>query len=127
MLDDGELVEHLGIVHQNHALVDLAPAVLDSRDIVQNRAVLPEGALLDIVDKPDGREVHVCRSVLLDRLWVYNVGWFRCSWNGALKRRRVGFGLQRPRELRGAEDVWERRVVVEAPYTVGAGGLKVIC
>lgn len=65
MLHDGELAQHLGVEHLDHALVDLAPAVLDARHVEQDGAVFPEGALLDVVDEADGGEVHVFGAVAL--------------------------------------------------------------
>lgn len=65
VLDNRELGQHLGVEHLDHALVDLAPAVADARNVEQDRTVLPERTLLDIVDEADGREVHVDLSLVL--------------------------------------------------------------
>lgn len=59
MLDHREFPQHFSIVHLQHALVDLPPAVFDARDVKQNRRVLPEWTLLDIKDELDGTIVHV--------------------------------------------------------------------
>lgn len=59
MLYDWELTQHFCIVHLQHALVDLPPAVFDARDVEQNRRVLPEWTLLDIKDELDSTIVHV--------------------------------------------------------------------
>lgn len=66
MLHNGELAKHLGVEHLDHALVDLAPAVLDAGDVKQDGAVFPKGTLLDVVDEADGGEVHVFGAVALD-------------------------------------------------------------
>lgn len=85
MLHDGELAKHLGVVHLDHALVDLAPAVLDSRHVEENGTVFPEGTLLDIVDEADGREIHVLGAVALDRGGLGDVAGLRGVRDGALE------------------------------------------
>ena len=64
MLDDGEFTKHFGVVHLEHALVDLSPAVFDARDVKQNRRVLPERALFDVKDELDSTVIHVARLML---------------------------------------------------------------
>ena len=59
MLDDWEFAKHFGVIHLQHALVDLAPAVFDARDVEKNRRVLPKWSLLDVEDELDGTIVHV--------------------------------------------------------------------
>jgi hypothetical protein len=64
MLDDWEFTKHFGVVHLEHALVDLPPAVFDARDVEQNRRVLPERALFDVKDELDSTVIHVARLML---------------------------------------------------------------
>jgi len=78
VLDDGELGEDLGVKHLDHALVDLAPAVADSRDVEENGAVLPEGAFLDVVDEGYRREVHPGVAVVFGDLGLSGVAGTRC-------------------------------------------------
>jgi hypothetical protein len=59
MLDDWKLAQHFGIVHLQHALVDLSPAVFDARNVEQYRRVFPEWSLLDIEDELDSTIIHV--------------------------------------------------------------------
>lgn len=84
MLHHREFGQNLCVVHFDHSLdesslsdtsskrrkksveerlktyfVDLTPASLDSRDVIKHRAVLPEWALLHIVDEPNCREIEV--------------------------------------------------------------------
>jgi hypothetical protein len=59
MLHNWEFSQHFGIVHLQHALVDLAPSIFDARDVEQNGRVFPERTLLDIEDELNGTEVHV--------------------------------------------------------------------
>lgn len=66
MLHDRKLGQHLGIVHFNHSLVNLAPAIFDARYVKQHRAVLPERTFFNIVDETNGGKVHVCLAVVLD-------------------------------------------------------------
>lgn len=56
-------------------LVDLGPTVLDAGDVIQRRAVLPEGTLLDIKDEGDCRKVHVRVSVHFDRVVLCRSSW----------------------------------------------------
>jgi len=66
VLDDWEFSKHFSVVHLQHALVDLSPAVFDPRDVEQDRRVLPERSLLDVEDELNGTEVHIARLVLRD-------------------------------------------------------------
>lgn len=66
VLNDGKLGQDFGVEHFDHALVDLAPSVTDAGDVEQDGTVLPEGALLHIVDEADGGEVHVCLALSFD-------------------------------------------------------------
>jgi hypothetical protein len=59
MLHDWKFTQHFGIVHLQHALVDLSPAIFDARDVEQNGRVFPERTLLDVEDELDCTEVHV--------------------------------------------------------------------
>jgi len=63
MLDDGEFAQHFRVIHLQHALVDLSPAVFDARNVEQDGRVLPERSLLDVEDKLDGTVIHVARIV----------------------------------------------------------------
>lgn len=89
MLHDGELAQDLGVEHLDHALVDLSPAVLDAGHVEQDRAVFPEGALLDVVDETDGGEVQVFVPVALDGRGLGDVSWF----GGARDRTLEGRGF----------------------------------
>lgn len=66
MLHDGELGQDLGVVHFQHALVDLAPAGADAGDVVEHRRVLPEGAPFHVMDETDGAEVQVLVPLPVD-------------------------------------------------------------
>jgi len=59
MLDDWKLAQHFGIVHLQHALVDLSPAVFDARDVEQYRRMFPEWSLLDVDDELDSAVIHI--------------------------------------------------------------------
>jgi hypothetical protein len=59
-------------------LVDLAPSRLNTRYVVQHRAVLPEGTPFHVVYEPDGREIHVRRPLALYSLGSSHVSWRRC-------------------------------------------------
>lgn len=48
VLHYGELAQHLRIVHFDHALVDLSPAIFDAGDVEENGRVLPERTFLDV-------------------------------------------------------------------------------
>lgn len=87
--------------------------------------MLPKGALFDIVDKPNGGEVHVCLPLVLDHSGLCNVARLRCAADGSLERH--GFVVaDGSRELRRAEYVWRERVVVKTPDAMSAGGFEVI-
>ena len=64
MLNDWEFAKHFGVIHLQHALVDLAPAVFDARDVEKNRRVLPKWSLLDVEDELDSTVIHVARVML---------------------------------------------------------------
>lgn len=66
VLHDRELAQDFRVVHLDHALVDLAPAVFDARDVEQDGRVFPERTLFDVVDELDCTEVHVAGFVLRD-------------------------------------------------------------
>lgn len=88
--------------------------------------MFPKRALLHIVDKPNRREIHVRRAVVVDLLDGGHVAGFRGAADGTLERRRVGV-VDGAGELGGSEDVGQEEVVVQAPDAVGAGGFKVVC
>jgi hypothetical protein len=66
MLHDWELAQNFCIIHFQHALVDLSPAVFDAGDVEQNGGVFPERTLLHVEDELYGAEVHVARLVFGD-------------------------------------------------------------
>ena len=107
-------------------LVDLAPSVLDSRHVEQDGAVLPKGALFDVVDEAYGRKVHVQLALRLDGGRIEDVGRFRGAEHGALLRQGLVLG-NGPSELCRAEDVRDESVVVQTPDAVRAGRLEGVC
>jgi hypothetical protein len=66
MLHDRELAQHFCVVHLQHSLVDLSPAIFDAGDVKQDGRVFPEGTLLDVENELNGAEVHVARLVFSD-------------------------------------------------------------
>lgn len=68
VLDNREFGEHFSVIHFDHTLVDLGPASLDTRNIIQHLTVLPEWPFLHIVYEADGGEIHVDFP-----LFLYNV------------------------------------------------------
>lgn len=111
VLDDGELGQDFGVVHFDHALVNLGPAGADAGDVVEHGGVLPEGAPFDIVDEADGAEVHVLAPVPLDGGGFGYVGGVRGigagSFDGCLVAGGDGGAV-----LGAAEDVGDEGVVV---------------
>lgn len=65
MLHNWKLSQDLCIIHLQHSLIDLAPAVLDARDIVKIRRMLKEGALLDIKYEANSCKVEILRPLLV--------------------------------------------------------------
>lgn len=59
MLHDWEFPKHFSIVHLQHALVDLSPAIFDARDVEEYWRVFPEWSFFDVENELDGTEVHV--------------------------------------------------------------------
>jgi hypothetical protein len=59
MLDNWEFAQHFGVIHLQHALVDLSPAVFDARDVEQDGRVLPERTLFDVENELDCTVVHI--------------------------------------------------------------------
>ena len=59
MLHDRKLAQHFCVVHLQHALVDLSPAIFDAGDVEKDGRVLPKWTFLDVVDELDCAEVHV--------------------------------------------------------------------
>lgn len=123
MLHDGELGKDLSIEHLDHALVDLAPAVFDTRHVVEDRAVFPKWTLLNVVDESNGGKVHVGLSQPLHGLGLEDISRFRGALDGAFEGHGIVFG-NRAGELCGAEDVRQEEVVVETPDTVRASWLE---
>lgn len=111
VLHDRELGKDLGVEHLDHALVDLAPAVLDPRHVVEDRAVLPEGALLDVVDEPDGGEVHVGLPEPLHGLGLEDVARLGGPLHGAFEGHGLVLG-DGAGVLGGTKDVRHEGVVV---------------
>lgn len=111
VLHDRELGQNLGVEHLDHALVDLAPAVLDPRHVVEDGAVLPEGALLHVVDEPDGGEVHVGLPEPLHGFRLEDVAWLRRPLDGAFEGHCLLLGY-RAGVLCGTKDVRHECVVV---------------
>ena len=111
VLHDGELGQDLGVVHFEHALVDLAPAGADAGDVVEHGRVLPEGAPFHVVDEADGAEVHVSVPLPLHRGGfgdVRRVGGVRAgSFRGGSVAGGDGGAV-----LGAAEDVGDEGVVV---------------
>lgn len=87
MLHDREFSEDFRSVHLQHALVDLAPAVLDAADIVEHGRVFPERSAFDVVDELDGGEVHVAVLVVGDDALLGHCAWRRCFGKRAFDRR----------------------------------------
>lgn len=117
VLHDREFGQDLGVEHLDHTLVDLAPAVFDARHVIEDRAVFPKGALLDVVDEPDGGEVHVSLSEPLHCFRLEDVARLWGPLDGAFERHGLVLG-DRAGELRGAEDVRHEGVVVKTPDTM---------
>lgn len=68
MLNHWKLGQDLCVVHLDHPLVDLSPAIFDPRDVEQHWAVLPKGPLFDIIDECNCREIHVGGLLLLNEI-----------------------------------------------------------
>lgn len=88
--------------------------------------MLPERALLHVADEPNGLKVKIPLPLLRHDVRLDHVARLGRAPDGALERHRLGVG-DGPRQLRGAEDVGEEGVVVEAPDAVGACGLEGVC
>lgn len=123
VLHDWELGQDLGVVHFDHALVDFAPAGADAGDVVEHGGVLPKRSLFDVVDEADGVEVHVLVPLPADGGGFGDVSGVGCVGAGSFDGGLVGGG-DGGAVLRAAEDVGDEGVVVQAPYTVGAGGFQ---
>jgi hypothetical protein len=130
--------EYFGMVHLDHPLkvevrladprkmfllvaishlVDLRPSSRNTGDVEQHWTVLPEWALLDIVDESNGAKVHVLVSPLLYRFELCNFAGIRSRWCRSFLRncpRRSYWS----RELGRPENVRQKRVVVQTPYSV---------
>ena len=111
MLHDWELGQYFGVVHFDHALVDLAPAGADAGDVVEHGGVLPEGSLFDIMDEADGVEVHILVPLRLDGGRFGDVGGVRCVGAGAFDGCLVAGG-DGGAVLSAAKDVGNEGVVV---------------
>ena len=90
MLHDGELCQDLGVVHFQHALVDLTPAGAHARDVVQHRRVLPEWAPFHVVDEADGAEIEVSVPLAVDGGGFGDVGGGGGGREGSFEGSKVG-------------------------------------
>lgn len=98
--------------------------------------MLPERSLFHIEYEPHGAEIHVPPPLALHDRWSRYVGWGGRSGEGTFGWNDIGGWVggggggggggegDGRAELGGAENVGEEGVVVEAPDTVGAGGLE---
>lgn len=111
VLHDGELGQDFGVVHFQHALVDLAPAGADAGDVVEHRRVLPKGAPFHVVDEADGAEVHVLVPLPVDGGEFGYVGGVGRVGAGTFDGGRV-VGGDGGAVLGAAEDVGDEGVVV---------------
>ncbi len=111
MLHDGELGQDFGVVHFQHAFVDLAPAGADAGDVVEHGGVLPEGALFDVVDEADGAKVHVVVPLARDGGGFGDVGGVRGGGVGSFDGGGI-LGGDGGAVLGAAEDVGDEGVVV---------------
>ena len=66
MLYNREFGQDFGNVHLDHAFIDFGPASSNAGDVVEHGRMLPEGALLDIIDEADGREIQILSTLLTD-------------------------------------------------------------
>ncbi len=125
VLHNRELGQHFGVKHFDHALVDLAPAILDAGHIEEDGTVFPKGSLFHVVYEPHCREIHVRGAVLGHEVGLDDVGGLGGSRDGALEGRGL-VGGDSTVVLGAAEDVGDEGVVVKAPDAVRAGGLESI-
>jgi hypothetical protein len=123
VLDNWELGQNFGVEHLDHALVNLAPTISNTRDIKENGTVLPKWALLNVVDEANGRKVHIDLSLVLHDSGFGNVTRLRRTFGRPLQRHWfvIVYGSC---ELRRAEYVGHEGVVVEAPDAVGTSGFE---
>lgn len=75
VLNDRKLGQDFGYIHLDHTLIDLGPACSNARNVIKHWGVLPEGALLDIVNEADGREVHIPCTLSGDDCGFGNICW----------------------------------------------------
>lgn len=66
MLYNRKLAQHFCVIHLQHALVDLAPTILDSRDIIEIWRMFKERPTLDVQDEGHSGEIHVVLGLDLD-------------------------------------------------------------
>ena len=64
----------------NNYLVDLAPAGSDPRDVIECRRMLPERALLNIIDEADCSKVQVLLSFSLYDVLINHASWIWCPF-----------------------------------------------
>ena len=91
VLNDRELGQDFSYIHLDHTLVDLGPARSNARNVIKHRRVLPEGALLDIVDEANGREVHIPCTLSGDDCGFGNICWVGGARERSFDWRVVGF------------------------------------
>lgn len=110
--------------HLHHKyLVNLGPAGLDARNIVEHWTVLPERALLHVVDEADGRKIEVSTTFPFHHVHLGNTGRVR-----RIRQRTFFWHSIRLRyswsKLRRAENIGDERVIIESPHAVGTGGFQ---
>ena len=125
MLDDGELGQHFGVKHLDHALVDLTPTVSNARNIEKDRTVLPEGTLLHVVDEANGREVHIDLALVFDDKGLGYIAGLGSTFHGPFCGHRFVV-VNRSCKLRRAKYVRHEGMVVEAPDAVGASRFECV-
>lgn len=74
-------------------LINLSPTILDTRNIVQGRAVFPERSALYIKDEPNCGEVEVGITIFSDRVFLCDV-----DWRGRTLKRALGRNLGADRD-----------------------------
>mmetsp|Transcript_10191 Transcript_10191/g.30686 ORF Transcript_10191/g.30686 Transcript_10191/m.30686 type:complete len:298 (+) Transcript_10191:482-1375(+) len=108
VLHDGELAQHLRLVHLDHARIHLRPAG-HATDVIQHRRSLAQRSFLHVLDEPDGREVEVVIAVQSEGIVVVDGGRPHCCV---------------PHQLRAAPEEGQELVVVQAPHPMAARRLQ---
>lgn len=123
MLNDGKLREYFGVEHFDHAFIDLAPPIANTRYVEEDGTMLPEGTFLDVVDEPNGGEVHICLTIVVDNSGLGDVARLWSAANGPFQRHGLTL-VDGSGELGRAKDVRDEGVVIKAPNAMGASWLK---